>query len=139
MACGDSLSSASDPSKSAPQGAASPTGNSAAPAVRINVDFSTRPNPPSKGMNAARAHLTDERGQPITDAETSAVFLMPAMPEMGMAAARVEARLASKGNGDYEGQFTLDSGGTYQVSITVRRNGQVVATRQLTISAEGGM
>ena len=123
---------------STPQSSPAAAGN-AAPAVRIGIDFSTRPNPPNRGANTARVHLADDHGQPVTDAEASVVFFMPAMPEMGMAAMRTEARLTAKGNGDYEGPFTLDSGGTYQVTITVRRNGQVVALKQTTISAEGGM
>jgi Cu(I)/Ag(I) efflux system membrane fusion protein/cobalt-zinc-cadmium efflux system membrane fusion protein len=124
---------------SAQQSSPAAVGNAAAVAALISIDFSTRPNPPSRGANTARVHLADDHGQPVTDAEASVVFFMPAMPEMGMAAMRSEARLTSKGNGDYEGPFTLDSGGTYKVTITVRRNGQVVATKQTTISAEGGM
>jgi Cu(I)/Ag(I) efflux system membrane fusion protein/cobalt-zinc-cadmium efflux system membrane fusion protein len=124
---------------SASQVTAAPAGNPAAPAVHISINLSTKPNPPKTGANTAHVRLTDDHGQPVTDAEASVVLFMPAMPEMGMAAMRSEARLASKGNGDYEGPFTLDSGGTYQVTITVRRDGQTVATRQTTVNAEGGM
>lgn len=124
---------------SAQQSTSAPTGNTAAPTVHISIDFSTKPNPPNKGANIAHVRLTDDHGQPVTDADASVVFFMPAMPEMGMAAIRSEARLASKSSGDYEGPFTLDSGGTYQVTITVRRNGQTVATRQTSVNAEGGM
>lgn len=122
--------------------AAAPTpaaGTSSAPAAHVNIAFSTQPDPPRKGSNTVRLKLTDDRGQPVSGADASAVFFMPAMPEMGMAAMRSVAKLADKGNGLYEGPLTLDSGGTYKVSVTVLRNGQTIATKQLSVSATGGM
>ena len=49
------------------------------------------------------------------------------------------AKLPDKGNGLYEGNGTLGSGGTWQVNITVQKNGQVMATKQFSVSATGGM
>jgi Cu(I)/Ag(I) efflux system membrane fusion protein/cobalt-zinc-cadmium efflux system membrane fusion protein len=66
-------------------------------------------------------------------------FFMPAMPAMGMAAERAAATLTDKGNGLYEGSLQLTAGGTWQVSITVQRDGQTVATKQISVSATGGM
>ncbi|MDR3742399.1 MAG: FixH family protein [Terracidiphilus sp.] len=116
-----------------------PAANSAAPAAHINIDFSTRPNPPRSGSGTVRLRLTDDHGQPVSDAEASVVFFMPAMPEMGMAAMHSVAKLTSKGNGIYEGPLTLDSGGTWQVTVTATRNGQPIATKKLSVTAEGGM
>jgi Cu(I)/Ag(I) efflux system membrane fusion protein/cobalt-zinc-cadmium efflux system membrane fusion protein len=67
------------------------------------------------------------------------VFFMAAMPQMGMAAERATATLAEKGNGQYEGPLQLPSGGTFQVTVTVKRAGQVIATKQLSVNATGGM
>jgi Cu(I)/Ag(I) efflux system membrane fusion protein/cobalt-zinc-cadmium efflux system membrane fusion protein len=50
-----------------------------------------------------------------------------------------ETRLRDRGNGNYEGSSSLQSGGTWQVTITARRDGQVIATKQLSINASGGM
>jgi len=61
------------------------------------------------------------------------------MPAMGMAAQRATADLSEKGNGSYEGSVQLPSGGTWTATVTVERNGQVVATKQLSVSAVGGM
>jgi Cu(I)/Ag(I) efflux system membrane fusion protein/cobalt-zinc-cadmium efflux system membrane fusion protein len=47
--------------------------------------------------------------------------------------------LADKGNGLYEGPLQLESGGTWQVSVTVQRGGQTLATKQLSLTATGGM
>jgi hypothetical protein len=47
--------------------------------------------------------------------------------------------LNDKGNGLYEGKGELGSGGTWQVSIVAKQNGQVIASKQLSVSATGGM
>jgi Cu(I)/Ag(I) efflux system membrane fusion protein/cobalt-zinc-cadmium efflux system membrane fusion protein len=64
---------------------------------------------------------------------------MPAMPQMGMAAMNVLTPLREKGDGIYEGQVNLDSGGTWQLTVTAVKNGAVLATKQLSVNAEGGM
>jgi hypothetical protein len=71
--------------------------------------------------------------------QVTANFFMPAMPAMGMAAAHAVATLADKGNGSYEGPLQLASGGTWSVTVTVQRGGQTIATKQLSVSATGGM
>jgi len=47
--------------------------------------------------------------------------------------------LREKGGGIYQGQVNLDSGGTWQVTVTAVKNGAVLATKQLSVNAEGGM
>jgi Cu(I)/Ag(I) efflux system membrane fusion protein/cobalt-zinc-cadmium efflux system membrane fusion protein len=64
---------------------------------------------------------------------------MAAMPAMGMAAMNTTTKLPEKGSGMYEGSGSLDSGGTWQVTISVQKNGQVLATKQLRVNATGGM
>jgi hypothetical protein len=61
------------------------------------------------------------------------------MPSMGMAAMKTVVKGADKGGGMYEGKGDLASGGTWQVTITARQNGQVVATKKMTLKATGGM
>jgi len=56
-----------------------------------------------------------------------------------MAAINVVTQLNEKGGGIYEGQVTLESGGTWQITITATKNGKVIATKQLSLNAEGGM
>ena len=67
------------------------------------------------------------------------MFFMPAMPAMGMASMRTPVTLTDKGNGMYEGSAQLDSGGTWQVTVLAKKNGQTVATKQLSLNATGGM
>jgi Cu(I)/Ag(I) efflux system membrane fusion protein/cobalt-zinc-cadmium efflux system membrane fusion protein len=101
--------------------------------------LSSEPNPPRKGGNIFRVKLTDANGTPISGAEVSVTFFMPAMPAMGMAAMRTPITFSDKGNGLYEGSGQLESGGTWQVTILAKKNGQLLATKQLSMNATGGM
>ena len=112
-----------------------------APAAQggVKVDFSTEPVTPRKGSNVYRVKLASPDGSPITGAQVSVRSFMAAMPAMGMAVTNLSTPLSEKGAGVYEGAVTLPSGGTWQITITATRNGAVVATKQLSINAEGGM
>jgi Cu(I)/Ag(I) efflux system membrane fusion protein/cobalt-zinc-cadmium efflux system membrane fusion protein len=116
-------------------------GSNASPAnaPQANIDFTTDPNPPGKGANTLRVHLTGAGNVPTAGAEVTVTFYMAAMPAMGMAAMNTTTKLNDKGNGLYEGSGSLGSGGTWQVIITVQKNGQVIATKQLHVNATGGM
>ena len=119
-----------------------PPGAGAASAINApqsNVAFSSEPNPAHKGANTFRVKLTDANGSPVSGAEVTVTFFMPAMPAMGMAAMRTPVTLSDKGNGVYEGSGQLGSGGTWQVTILARKNGQTVASKQLSVNATGGM
>ena len=115
------------------------TGGGGAPAQQMEIDVSTQPSPPHKGANTVRIKLTGSDGKPVSGSQVTATFFIPAMPAMGMAAEHAAATLSDKGNGFYEGLLQLSAGGTWQVSITVQRGGQTVATKQLSLSASGGM
>jgi Cu(I)/Ag(I) efflux system membrane fusion protein/cobalt-zinc-cadmium efflux system membrane fusion protein len=110
-----------------------------APTARMQIDVTTDPSPPRKGANTVHVKLTGSDGKPVSGSQITAVFFMPAMPAMGMAAEHAAAALADKGNGLYEGSVQLSSGGTWQVTVTVQRGGQAVATKQLSLTATGGM
>jgi Cu(I)/Ag(I) efflux system membrane fusion protein/cobalt-zinc-cadmium efflux system membrane fusion protein len=114
-------------------------GTSATPAQQVQIDLTTEPSPPRKGANTVRVKLTGADGKPVMGVQATVNFFMPAMPAMGMAASHASATVADKGNGFYEGSVQLDSGGTWSVTVTVQRGGQTLATRQLSVSAAGGM
>jgi len=111
----------------------------AAPTPHVLIDLTTDPSPPAKGANKIHVKLTGADGKPVAGAQVSVTFFMPAMPAMGMAAERLAASLTDKGNGAYEGSLQLSSGGTWQVTVTVQRGGQTIATKQLSLTATGGM
>jgi Cu(I)/Ag(I) efflux system membrane fusion protein/cobalt-zinc-cadmium efflux system membrane fusion protein len=119
--------------------APTPQPDSAAPAQQILIDMSTEPSPPRKGANTVRIKLTGSDGKPVAGVQVTTNFFMPAMPAMGMAAIHATAVLAGKGNGLYEAPLQLESGGTWQVSVTVQRDGHTIATKQLSLTTTGGM
>ena len=108
-------------------------------APQAKAELVTQPSPPRKGRNVFRVKVTGEHGAPIAGAEVTVTFSMPAMPAMGMAAMRLPVTLTDRGNGVYEGSGQLESVGTWQVSIVAKKNGQVVASQQLSVNATGGM
>jgi RND family efflux transporter MFP subunit len=120
-------------------GANAPSVRALPGATQVKIDFTTDPNPPQKGNNLFRAKLTDSKGSPIAGADVSVTFYMAAMPAMGMEAMNTRAKLSEKSNGMYEGTGSLGSGGTWQVTITVQKNGQLIGTKQLRVNATGGM
>lgn len=109
------------------------------PRVRAHVEVTTDPTPPHKGSNTVRVKLAAENGKPITGAKVTVTLLMPAMPEMGMAAMKTVIEAMSKGGGIYEGKADIGSGGKWQVTVTATQNGRVIAKKQLTLNVTGGM
>jgi multidrug efflux pump subunit AcrA (membrane-fusion protein) len=125
-----------------PQSGGSAAAQSQAPgsqAEQIKIDMTTQPTTPQKGKNTVRIKLTGSDGKPVDGVQVSATFVMPAMPDMGMAAQHSAAALSARGQGVYEGPLDLYSGGTWQVIVTVQRAGAIIATQKLTVDASGGM
>lgn len=105
----------------------------------LAIDFATDPTPAHKGSNIFRVKLNGVNGRPIVGADVTATFFMAAMPAMGMGAMTTTAQLSAKSSGLYEGTGVLESGGTWQVTVTVKQNGQTIGAKQLRVNAEGGM
>jgi Cu(I)/Ag(I) efflux system membrane fusion protein/cobalt-zinc-cadmium efflux system membrane fusion protein len=106
---------------------------------QANVDLTTDPEPARKGSNLVRVKVTDQDGKRIAGASVIVTFYMAAMPAMGMASMKTIINGADKGDGIYEGKGDLGSGGTWQVTVTVHKDGHTIAYKQLTINATGGM
>ena len=116
-----------------------PSGANSGAASQAKIEFTTAPSPPRKGPVTVRVKLTDGDGKPIEGAEVKVRFFMPAMPAMGMSAMQSVLTLTGKGGGYYEGSGKLQSGGTWQVTVFAQKNGQTLASKQLSVTAEGGM
>jgi RND family efflux transporter MFP subunit len=115
-----------------------PAGNVTTAQPTAQIEFSTDPATPRKGTNLYRVKLTGADGTPVTGAQVSARSYMPGMPQMGMAAINVVTPLSEKGGGTYEGQVNLESGGTWQLTVTAMKGSAAIATKQLSLNAEGG-
>jgi Cu(I)/Ag(I) efflux system membrane fusion protein/cobalt-zinc-cadmium efflux system membrane fusion protein len=107
------------------------------PAVSVNL--TTDPNPPARGKNKLIVTLKDSAGKPLAGAQVSVTFYMAAMPSMGMAAVKAQSTLTDQGNGTYSGTIDLQSGGTWQVTITATKDGQPVANKQFNVTLSGPM
>lgn len=108
-----------------------------AAATKAHVELMTDPSPAHRGMNIVKVKLSNSTGEPITGAEVSVEFYMPAMPSMGMAAMKTVIEGVEKARGMYEGKGDLGSDGIWQVTITAKKNGQVVATKRIAVKATG--
>jgi multidrug efflux pump subunit AcrA (membrane-fusion protein) len=117
-----------------------PSGASAAAkAPSATIEVTSNPSPPHRGANRILVSLHDSSGRPVSDAQVSVMFFMPAMPVMGMSAMRVQATAGATGNGHYSADLKLESGGTWTVSVVAKHGGEQIASRQLTMTATGGM
>jgi len=106
---------------------------------QTSIEYASSPATPHQGNNTFRVKLTGADGSPISGAQVTVTFFMPAMPAMGMAAMRNVATLNNKGGGNYEGAGQVQMGGTWQVTVLATKNGQTIAQRQMSVTAEGGM
>jgi RND family efflux transporter MFP subunit len=122
-----------------PPGAGAASAMNAPAQAQAAVEMTTDPSPPRKGGNAVRVKVTGADGKPVAGAEVSVTFFMAAMPAMGMAAMRTTIEASDQGGGMYAGQGNLDSGGTWQVTVTVRQQGRTLAAKHLTVNTTGGM
>jgi YtkA-like len=103
------------------------------------IQMTSDPSPPHKGSNTLHLRVRDSSGRPVEGAQVKVVFYMAAMPAMGMAAMRSEGIATDKGGGNYDAAITLDSGGTWQVTIVATKAGAQIATQQLNMTAQGPM
>jgi Cu(I)/Ag(I) efflux system membrane fusion protein/cobalt-zinc-cadmium efflux system membrane fusion protein len=120
-----------------------PPGAGAAAAINApqgaTLEYSSNPPTPRAGSNNFHVKLTGADGAPVSGAQVTVTFFMPAMPAMGMAAMRSVATLKEKGDGVYEGPGEVQMGGTWQVTVLATKAGQTVAQKQFSTTAEGGM
>ncbi|HKV23276.1 MAG TPA: efflux RND transporter periplasmic adaptor subunit [Candidatus Acidoferrum sp.] len=109
------------------------------PTPQTQIEFSTDPAAPHKGINLYRVKLAGADGAPVSGAQVEVRSFMAAMPQMGMAAMKIQTQLSEKANGVYEGQVNFEDGGTWQLTIMATRSGATLATKQLSLNVEGGM
>ena len=107
----------------------------AAPGQRVDITFRAQPDPPRTGENTFEVAVRDASGQPISDADVSVTFFMPAMPTMNMPAMRDAAKLPSAGGGIYRGSGQVIMAGRWDVTVDVSRGGQRLGTRQFAVVA----
>jgi RND family efflux transporter MFP subunit len=91
------------------------------------------PKTAKTGMNPIRLLVKDAAGKPITGAQVDVGLFMPKMGSM--ASMSSSATLAEAGSGVYTGRIEFVMAWTWQTTVTVRRNGNVVGIAQTSITA----
>lgn len=116
-------------------GAAQAPGGSGS-AQDLKIAFSSTPAPPRTGENTFEVTVVDQNGQPVTDANVSVEFYMPAMPSMNMPEMRNRVDLAHDGGGRYRGQGTVMMAGGWDVTVRVSRGGREIDSEKLSVTAQ---
>ena len=122
-----------------PPGVSAAAGQPNTQDASVSINLTTDPNPPTRGKNKVIVTLKEATGKPVGGAQVAVAFYMAAMPAMGMAAMKAQSNLTDQGGGSYAGNIDLQSGGTWQATITAVRDGQTIAARQLNLSVSGPM
>ena len=124
-------------------GGQQPASNEAAPAAPAPTPASTQPleitldesQPIKMGENALEV-MVMQGGQPVTDADVSVEFFMPAMPQMKMAEMKNTVALKHEGGGRYRGTGNVMMAGTWDTTVMVMRGGQEIGNKKLTVAAK---
>jgi RND family efflux transporter MFP subunit len=114
---------------------AAPSAAGTTAASALDITFRSDPDPPKTGESAFRVTVKDAGGQPVIDAEVGVLQFMPAMPTMNMPAMRSETRLPHVGAGAYQGPAQVMMAGRWDVTVTVRKNGQELGRKQFAMVA----
>lgn len=110
------------------QAPASATG----PAQSISVEV-LEPKTAKTGMNPARLLIKDASGKAITGAQVDVGLFMPQMGTMPPMSTK--GTLTEVGNGVYAGQIEVQMAWTWQTTVTVRKNGNVIGVAQTSITS----
>lgn len=122
-----------------PPGVSSAAGQPQGQSPSANAVLTSDPNPTARGKNKLTVVVTDSSEKPVSGAQVSVTFYMAAMPAMGMAAMKAQSNLTEQGSGTYTGTIDLQSGGTWQVTVSASKGGQAIAGKQFNVSVSGPM
>ena len=103
----------------------------------LQVSFKILPDPPRSGRNTVEVSVLDGTGAPVTNAAVEVRFYMAAMPSMNMPEMASTFSTKHAGNGRYQGDGRLVMGGTWDVTVTIKRNGQQVARKRFSVQVRG--
>jgi hypothetical protein len=84
-------------------------------------------------MNPVRLLVKDVSGKPIIGVQVDIGLLMPQMGSMAPMSSK--ASLTEAGNGIYTGRIEFLLAWTWQTTVTVRKNGNVIGVAQTNITA----
>lgn len=118
-------------------GSASPANETVStPASGVQITFKSDPVKLKIGENRFDVTLMSADHKPITNADVSVLFVMPAMPAMNMSEMRNEVKLKSAGSGRYSASGPVMMAGTWTVTVTATQNGKQIAQKKMTLTAQ---
>ena len=117
------------------QNGSTPAAGTAAGVQNVEVTFTSEPDPPRTGENTFDV-MVMSGNQPVTDADVSVEFFMPAMPAMKMPEMRNSVLLKHEGGGRYRGAGNVMMAGTWDATVSVKRSGQEIGSRTLQVTAK---
>jgi len=95
-----------------------------------------KPAAAKMGDNQFEVMVKDAMGKPMTKADVSLLFVMPAMPAMKMAEMKNTVKLKAMNDGTYAGQGNVMMAGTWNVTVDVMQNGKSVGQKKLTLTVK---
>jgi len=102
----------------------------------VAIALATKPNPLRTGQNTLEVTVKGRDGKPVTDAEVTALFYMAAMPAMKMPEMRNTVALKHQKEGRYAGDGHVAMAGRWDVTVTVKRAGKEVGSKQFPVTAK---
>lgn len=121
--------------------AQSPSTSAPPKARETTVTLTTRPSPPVSGANDLAVTVTAPDKTPVTGADVSVTFVMPAMPAMKMAEMKNTVTLKPVSDkpedaGKYTGKGQIMMAGRWNVTVSVKVKDKEVASTKLTLTAK---
>jgi YtkA-like len=95
-----------------------------------------QPKDVKAGDNQFEVMVKGTDGKPISDADVSVLFVMPAMPAMKMAEMRNEVKLKPSGPGMYMGPGNVMMAGKWNVTVSVKQGGKQIGQKKLTLTSK---
>jgi hypothetical protein len=95
-----------------------------------------QPKEVKSGANDFEVMVKGADGKPVSDADVSVLFVMPAMPAMKMAEMRNDVKLKPSGPGMYMGLCNVMMAGKWNVTVIVKKNGKEVGQKKLALTAK---
>jgi membrane fusion protein, copper/silver efflux system len=101
-------------------------------AQNVSIEL-LEPKTGKSGDNQFVVSIKDKSGNPVTEAEVQVTLSMPAMGSMPPMSSN--GTLLEKGKGVYSGTVNIPMAWTWDTRITVRKNGQILGTKQTSVTA----
>ena len=86
------------------------------------------------GANEFEVMVKGADGKPISDADVSVAFVMPATPQM--AEMKNDVKLKATRPGTYTGSGNVMMAGKWNVTLSVKKNGKEVGQKTLALTAK---